>query len=963
MYLNLVREIKTAITNSENLPPEFLVELANEYGRACNIVNEKLVDVSNLLKIGCRDEAVQVAEHPRSVLESVRELNFANRKDWLTVLSEKKMELPPRLDFHSAVKLEEAYEKLTELAPLLKKNRLLALAQAPLKSRILILKKLVEKDPDNQVWKLDLVNLQEARLRSMADEYRVALKQQDAERLGDLMEEVQGEWDVEVPSSLVKNISEALSSIGMESHLEKMGLVAKQLNQALVETDAQKGRQLRQRWMELNRVANLAGSDPMVKSLREPMRWLQELDQAHVADRNYNQAVADLEQSIAVGVPLEDLDKRVAHVDNFERDSSADLLNKAKAYRKSVIKEQRKQSQVTKYALIGAALAAVGLIGWFGFSQSRSVNLIEAQEQLRVMIQQKQYAEGVTTHDAFPDYIKEDSEVVGLYSQLTQFKQAEESRKGGMTKLLAEFNLEGDLGKELDDQLAQGRKMAKSPGEKEKITQLKEQLDACRLEKQKVRSAEFLEQLDPLAGELNSMLTKVNAGSAVPSAVMPIANKIRTLTKSSHADKEGLPGISSDAKAQADRLVASADGAMEREKLGKKSSEALSDLTKKVARINQLDDALLKFVARFSNEPNARDFEVSAREGQHFSGIRLWQDVGETVQQYPIETLSKDQLIDLQSDVTDALEMTDISHWGDSVKLLREHLDRVLAEDNNIDDEKGELESFFNQASHRSISVLERDGKKYYLLSDFDPDKRKFSYFVRGVNQRERKYQKGDIGGLAGHCKIASSVLQRLNRPSFDTDAQIIKMLENALVKSKPLSAINGPPIDPLVQCDMVDRILEYVEVVSPNLGDFAENQRRILQEQRVTGLRWKNVEDESADQMRPTAAKLLERVRRNLPAASKLINDNLVKMQQWARVADYAASGLLYRVDGRWIVDPVTPNSIAEGETLYCLIPGRRNVSSFEVIGTAAQGGVERGDAILPLQAGRPVFVIREKE
>jgi hypothetical protein len=211
MYLNLVREIKTAITNSENLPPEFLVELANEYGRACNTVNEKLLDVSSLLKIGCRDEAVQVAEHPRSVLESVRELNFGNRKDWLAVLSEKKMELPPRLDFHSAVKLEEAYEKLSELAPLLKKNRLLALAQAPLKSRILILRKLAEKDAENQVWKQDLVNLQEARLRGMADEYRVAVKQQDAETLGDLMEEVQGKWDVEVPRSLVKNISEALN--------------------------------------------------------------------------------------------------------------------------------------------------------------------------------------------------------------------------------------------------------------------------------------------------------------------------------------------------------------------------------------------------------------------------------------------------------------------------------------------------------------------------------------------------------------------------------------------------------------------------------------------------------------------------------------------------------------------------------------------------------------------------------
>ena len=963
MYLNLVREIKTAITNSENLPPEFLVELANEYGRACDTVNEKLLDVSNLLKIGCRDEAVQVAEHPRSVLESVRELNFGSRKDWLAVLSDKKMELPPRLDFHSAVRLEEAYEKLAELAPLLKKNRLLALAQAPLESRILILKKLAEKDPENQVWKQDLVNLQEARLRSMRDEYRVAVKRQDAEKLGDLMEEIQGQWDVEVPGGLVNDIKEALNSIGMESHLEKMGVVAKQLNQALVETDAKKGRQLRQRWMDLNRVANLDRSDPMVKSLREPMRWLEELDQAHVVDRNYAQAVADLERSIAVGVPLEDLDKRIAQVDTFERDGSADLLKKAKGYRKSIIKEQRKQSQVLRYSLIGAAIATVGFIAWFGLSQSRSGQLIEAQEQLRVMIQQKQYSEGVSIHDAFPDYIKSDSEVVGLYEQLVQAQQAEDSRKGGLTTLLAEFNLDGDLGNALDDQLADGRKMARSREETEKLNELKKQLDARRLEKQQVRSAEFISQLEPLEKELTSMLTKVNAGSAAPSALTPIANKIRTLTNTSHADKEGLPGISSGAKAQADRLLNSAVGAMEREQMGKQSAAALRDLAKRVSRINQLDDSLLKFVSRFKDDANARDFEASAREGQHFSGIRLWQDVGETVQTYPVETLSKDQLIDLQSDINDAMDQTDISNWRDSVNLLRKYLSRVLADDDTIDEEKRALESFFNQSSHRKISVLERDGKKYYLAGDFDPARRKFSYFVRGINQRERKYQKGDIGGLAGHCMIAAKILKNLGRSSFDTDTQIIKMLEDSLEESKPLSAINGPPIDPLVQCDMVDRILEYAETVSPNLRDFAEDQRRVLQEERVTGLRWKNVEDDSGDEARPAATRLLARVRRNLPAASELINDNLVKMQEWARVADYAASGLLYRVDGRWIVDPVAANAITDGETLYCLIPGRRNLSSFEAIGKSAKGGIDTGDTGFPLQAGRPVFVIREKK
>jgi hypothetical protein len=528
---------------------------------------------------------------------------------------------------------------------------------------------------------------------------------------------------------------------------------------------------------------------------------------------------------------------------------------------------------------------------------------------------------------------------------------------------LEEFDLDAKLDKSLDDQLAKGRRMAKSPSEKEQLDRLKERLDLRRLEKQKVRTAEFLSQLAPLSKELNGMLTKVNARAAAPAALTPIAKKIRALTNASHANKEGLPGISSDAKAQADRLIASADEAINRDRIKKQSMAALGGLTKRVARINQLDEALMKFVQRFPNETNARDFEISSREGQHLSGLGLWQDIGETIQQYPIETLSRDQLFDLQSDVADALELTDIADWQDSINLLQAHLARVLEETSSIEEEKRALADFFNQSSLGKISVLHRDGKRYYLLEDFDPDKRKFSYFVRGIDQRLRKYKKGDIGGRAGHCKIADSILKRLNRPSSDTDAQLVQMLEDALQESNPLSAINGPPIDPLVQCEMVDRILEYAEAVSPNLGDFAQDQRRILQEERVIGLKWKNVEDDTGDLMRPAAEKLLNRVRANLPSASKIISDNRVKMQQWSRVADYVASGLLYRIDDRWVVDPVTPGAITEGEQLHCLIPGRRNVCTFEIIGTSVQGGVDRSDSVFTLQAGRPVFVIRENK
>ena len=156
-------------------------------------------------------------------------------------------------------------------------------------------------------------------------------------------------------------------------------------------------------------------------------------------------------------------------------------------------------------------------------------------------------------------------------------------------------------------------------------------------------------------------------------------------------------------------------------------------------------------------------------------------------------------------------------------------------------------------------------------------------------------------------------------------------------------------------------RVLKFAEEVSPNLTSFAEKQRRLLQQSRVTGQRWRDVTDKTAAAKRPEAVRVLAKLRGNLATAKKLIETNLVKMQEWVQLADYRAAGLLYRQGVKWIVDPLASVTIPNGQTLYCLIPGRRNVSSLEVVGKFVNGSIDKGNSVLPLQAGRPVFVLQE--
>jgi len=172
---------------------------------------------------------------------------------------------------------------------------------------------------------------------------------------------------------------------------------------------------------------------------------------------------------------------------------------------------------------------------------------------------------------------------------------------------------------------------------------------------------------------------------------------------------------------------------------------------------------------------------------------------------------------------------------------------------------------------------------------------------------------------------------------------------------------MNGPTIDPLVQADFVDRILGLIEEVSPNLKSFASRQREILRRFQVTGLNWRNVRDEDAKEARPKAAQALEAIRRSVPTAQELIAESMASMKTWSQLADFAPVGVIYTKGELWIADVAVP--VQEGVSLYCVLPGRRETASFEKVGTYRAGVVDQGDSVLPLQAGRPIFVLIEKQ
>ena len=961
MYLNLVREIKAAIMNSETLPNEFIVELSAEYRQACDEVNRRLIEVTSLLEMGCRDEAVQVADHPRSLLDSIRELNFKQRKDWVQVLADKKLEVPPRLEFHSATRLQDAYEKLDELAPLLKKNRLLALAQAPLKSRIVVLNQLIQNDPENQVWKLDLAALQEARLVEIKDELRKAKKAGDGDKARDLTAELSGPWSVEVPQSLTGDALKSLNDIGMVSHLRDMEEIADKLNKCLLETDEKAALPLRKEWIEHNKLAKLQPNDPLAQKAREPLAWLENLQQQRVADRNYLQATTDLEHAIDKQFPLEELDKRTSLVSNFGRDGSEGLLERSQTYRKTLLHQQHRQTRIQRYVMIACAAVALLVAGWFGLNQYRQGQLDDYRASLKKFVNDDALESGQRYYQQLPAFAKSDNEISQLHARMASLEKDENERISMFNDAISRIDLEKELGDEADNLIDRARQHASTGADNQRLQNLKQDLDNARKKRQQQRTENYLTAAKPLETELAAMLDKVKAATAMPEAITGVVEKLQSLKNNALQRTDGLAGITLTAKHQTEELIEEANLMLDRSRQKKKSAVALTTLKEQAVKLRNLGSALTRFEKLYPQNPNSRDFKLSAGESNHWNGLRMWQDAASTVSQYNIEKIGLQELKTLRDEMLTASELTKLTNWPESLESTTKFLTSMTSDRSDLLRQLGDAQAFFQQKNFTEIHVLHRDGKRYYLTHEFNPNDRKFSYYKRGQDQEERRYQDDKIAGLAGHCKLAKDIARQFENFNGDTDRALLELLAVTLVRSKELTVMNGPNIDPLVQADFVNEIMILIEQTSPLLKTFAARQRELLKRAQVIGLPWRNVQDETANKARPKAVQTLDTIRRNYSDAQKLLDDNMESMKTWTQVANYDPVGIIYMRGEQWIADMEEP--VEDGTPLYCLLPGRNGSSSLNKVGSFSNGFVDQGNSVLPLQAGRPIFVINDQQ
>lgn len=295
----VVDEIRAFLqANDQSLKPR-LKELAAEYAELCAEVNRRLAACAQLIKQGLRGEAIHQADADPNLLAALAELDFSERTAWLDLVSIYDLPAPSDLDQANAEHLNTAYAEHDPLKNLMRKHRRLALARAPLRDRLAVLREFARIDPTNPIWAEDVKTYELERFKQMQVEAADAVRRDDAPAAEALENELDGiAWSTAPPGSLVRAVHRAAATAREKAARRALPEIEERLRAAHAAANCDDARRARARWITLAETAQLAPDDPLRSQVEPVLLWIDEQDREAAAQLEFEDATAELEDAL-----------------------------------------------------------------------------------------------------------------------------------------------------------------------------------------------------------------------------------------------------------------------------------------------------------------------------------------------------------------------------------------------------------------------------------------------------------------------------------------------------------------------------------------------------------------------------------------------------------------------------------------------------------------------------------------
>jgi len=207
----------------EIVPPARLQVYARHYAELCTTLNNRMLQCIRHFRVGNIAEGIRLAELRPNLSGVYLSLDFAERNEWIEVVSTLGFDVPPPLPVDLARELDEAYLKMAPLEPLLRRHRLHALNGSSIRERLATIRAIARTDRENLFWVTDQEAFEKVRIKELEKEVQKAIETKNTFQIRSLHQELSDpDWVLPPPAHLQERLTGSVLMDYADSLLEKV---------------------------------------------------------------------------------------------------------------------------------------------------------------------------------------------------------------------------------------------------------------------------------------------------------------------------------------------------------------------------------------------------------------------------------------------------------------------------------------------------------------------------------------------------------------------------------------------------------------------------------------------------------------------------------------------------------------------------------------------------------------------
>lgn len=387
-YEQIVDDILAILMADVDPSDAALRDVDTRYSDAVAEINERLVACDKLLHKGHRAEAIQECEREPNLLDALAVLDFPEAEQWGEYVRQFGLAGPPTLRSDIALDLNDAYTTDSDLGDILQQHRLLALARAPLGTRLKVLRQIARQDAGNPIWLDDVRSWERVRHSQLPRELEGAVANDDLSAIAHLVQEVRSrDWLTPPPDALVNRIAESHQQICVKQARRQLEVLEKELTKAYADCDVHRARRIREQWKACATVGIARDDDPLVLMATPALEWLSEQDRQDREQSEYVAALAALESALDTGASQQELERLTHAVLGFEQGLPESLEQRLQKRFADLEKAKRRKTAVVLTSIVMSVLLLAGLTAWAIHSYGRSKLLAGHDKNLKDLIE------------------------------------------------------------------------------------------------------------------------------------------------------------------------------------------------------------------------------------------------------------------------------------------------------------------------------------------------------------------------------------------------------------------------------------------------------------------------------------------------------------------------------------------------------------------------------------------------